>query len=62
MVERNYPALRETVWHTVLPNGLNVYVDTRPEYGKQFAFFAFKQALPGKLQADIQVPCPPFSI
>ena len=40
MVERNYPALRETVWHTVLPNGLNVYVDTRPEYGKQFAFFA----------------------
>ena len=40
MVERNYPALRETIWQGVLPNGLNIYVDVRPEYGKQFAFFA----------------------
>ena len=40
MDELNYAALRETVWHDVLPNGLNVYVDARPEYTKQFAFFA----------------------
>ena len=40
MDERNYPALRETIHHCVLPNGLNIYVDARPEYGKQFAFFA----------------------
>lgn len=35
-----YPALGETVWHERLPNGLNIYVDEKPEYGKQFAFFA----------------------
>lgn len=35
-----YPALGETVWHEVLPNGLHIYVDEKPEYGKQFAFFA----------------------
>jgi len=35
-----YTALGQTVYHCVLPNGLNVYVDVRPEYGKQFAFFA----------------------
>ena len=29
MVERNYPALRETIWHTVLPNGLNVRSEER---------------------------------
>ena len=40
MDELNYAALRETVRHCVLPNGLNIYVDVRPEYGKQFAFFA----------------------
>ena len=40
MDELNYTALRETVHHCVLPNGLNIYVDVRPEYGKQFAFFA----------------------
>ena len=40
MDELNYSALRETVFHCVLPNGLNIYVDVRPEYGKQFAFFA----------------------
>lgn len=40
MDELNYTALRETIHHCVLPNGLNVYVDARPEYGKQFAFFA----------------------
>lgn len=40
MDELNYTALRETVRRCVLPNGLNIYVDTRPEYTKQFAFFA----------------------
>ena len=40
MDELNYAALRETVHHCVLPNGLNIYVDVRPEYAKQFAFFA----------------------
>ena len=40
MDELNYAALRETVRHCVLPNGLNIYVDARPEYTRQFAFFA----------------------
>ena len=40
MDKLNYTALRETIHHCVLPNGLSIYVDTRPEYGKQFAFFA----------------------
>lgn len=37
---KNYAALGERVCHAVLPNGLHVYVMPRPEYGKQFAFFA----------------------
>lgn len=40
MDELNYTALRETLSHCVLPNGLNVYVDVRRSYNKQFAFFA----------------------
>ena len=40
MDELNYAALRETVSHCVLPNGLNIYVDARRSYAKQFAFFA----------------------
>lgn len=35
-----YPALRETLHCDVLPNGLKLYVLPRPNYGKQFAFFA----------------------
>lgn len=35
-----YPALGESVWHKQLSNGLHIYVDEKPEYGKQFAFFA----------------------
>ena len=42
MDELNYAALRETVYRCVLPNGLTVYVDARPEYAKQFAFFAVR--------------------
>ena len=40
MDKLEYTALGQTVYHCVLPNGLNIYVDVRPEYGKQFAFFA----------------------
>jgi predicted Zn-dependent peptidase len=40
MDKRFYPALGETVWHRQLENGLHIYVDEKPEYGKQFAFFA----------------------
>jgi len=40
MDKLEYTALGQTVHHCVLPNGLNIYVDVRPEYGKQFAFFA----------------------
>lgn len=29
----------ETVFHTVLDNGLHIYVDPKPDYSKQFAFF-----------------------
>lgn len=35
-----YPALGETIRHKKLPNGLHIYVDQKPEYEKQFAFFA----------------------
>ena len=40
MEKTYYPALGETVWHKKLSNGLSIYVDEKPEYGKQFAFFA----------------------
>ena len=40
MDKLEYTALGQTVYHEVLPNGLNIYVDARPEYSKQFAFFA----------------------
>jgi len=38
--EHRYPLLDEKVWHTVLKNGLHIYVDQKPGYNKQFAFFA----------------------
>ncbi len=37
---KKYPRLGEELYHTVLDNGLNIYVDPKPEYGKYFAFFA----------------------
>ena len=40
MDKLEYTALGQTVYHGVLPNGLNIYVDVRPEYDKQFVFFA----------------------
>lgn len=40
MEKRVYEKLGESVFYGELPNGLPVYVDVRPGYGKQFAFFA----------------------
>ena len=40
MEEIRYPALGETVKKITLPNGLTILVDEKPDYGKQFAFFA----------------------
>lgn len=40
MNKKEYPALGETVYTEKLGNGLTVCVDTKPEFGKQFAFFA----------------------
>lgn len=40
MEEKRYEALGESMWHTVLENGLHIYVDVKPGYTKQFAFFA----------------------
>ncbi len=42
MERLEYAALGERVYRCVLPNGLAVCVLPRPEYGKQFAFFATK--------------------
>lgn len=40
MEEKKYPRLGETLWHTVLPNGLHIYVDPKPGFQKSYAFFA----------------------
>ena len=40
MEQKHYARLGETVFHTVLENGLHVYVDRRPEFQKSYAFFA----------------------
>lgn len=40
MQQKHYPRVGETVYHEVLENGLHVYVDPKPEFGKYFAFFA----------------------
>lgn len=40
MKEKKYPRLGEALWHTVLPNGLHIYVDPKPEFQKSYAFFA----------------------
>ncbi len=40
MEQRDYTRLGETVFHTVLSNGLNIYVDRKKDYQKSFAFFA----------------------
>lgn len=40
MIKREYPRIGETVYHEVLENGLNIFVDPKPDYGKSYAFFA----------------------
>jgi len=40
MEQKRYDKLDETVFHGVLPNGLHIYVDVRPEFTKKYAFFA----------------------
>lgn len=40
MEKRQYEKLGETIYHAVLPNGLHVYVDQRPEFTKKYAFLA----------------------
>ncbi len=40
MEQKNYPRVGETLYHQVLENGLHIYVDPKPEFGKYFAFFA----------------------
>ena len=40
MEQREYPRVGETLYHEVLENGLHIYVDPKPEYGKFYAFFA----------------------
>lgn len=42
MTELAYPRLREKVFHHKLGNGLNIYVNPRPEYRTAYAFFAAK--------------------
>lgn len=37
---RNYSRVGENLYHEVLDNGLHIYVDPKPEFGKFFAFFA----------------------
>ncbi|MGM9607722.1 MAG: EF-P 5-aminopentanol modification-associated protein YfmH [Oscillospiraceae bacterium] len=40
MEEKKYPRVGETLYHEVLENGLHIYVDPKPEFGKYYAFFA----------------------
>ena len=42
MDELRYPALREAVHRCILSNGLNIYMDVKPGYARQFAFFAVR--------------------
>ena len=40
MEQKHYPRVGEKLYHQVLENGLHIYVDPKPEYGKYYAFFA----------------------
>ncbi len=40
MEEKRYERLGMDLFHGQLPNGLHIFVDKRPGYSKQFAFFA----------------------
>jgi len=40
MTVTDYPRIGEKMYHTVLENGLNIFVAPKPEFGKSYAFFA----------------------
>ena len=40
MEQKNYARIGETLYHETLENGLHIYVDPKPEFGKYYAFFA----------------------
>ena len=40
MVSKQYPRFGETVFHEILENGLQIYVDRRRNFQKSYAFFA----------------------
>jgi len=40
MTVREYPRIGEKMYHSVLENGLNVFVAPKPDYSKSYAFFA----------------------
>lgn len=40
MVSKEYPRIGERIYHCVLENGLNIYVDKKPGFQKSYAFFA----------------------
>ena len=40
MTQKDYPRVGETLYHQVLENGLHIYVDPKPDFGKYYAFFA----------------------
>ena len=40
MEEKRYERLGESFFHTVLENGLHIYVDQKPGFQKSYAFFA----------------------
>ena len=42
MTRRDYPSIGETLYSSVLPNGLRLLVCSKPGYAKGFAFFATK--------------------
>lgn len=40
MEQKRYERVGETLYHTVLDNGLHIYVDPKPGFQKSYAFFA----------------------
>ena len=42
MTRRDYPSIGETLYSSVLPNGLRLLICSKPGYAKGFAFFATK--------------------
>lgn len=42
MEEKRYDRIGESLFHTVLENGLHIYVSPKPDFQKNYAFFATK--------------------